>query len=158
MSSVNIILYDLSKWNVITHYMGLGRYFSAVEVYEKVYYFRPPEPSSQKYNVPSTIQGNSLKTRRDAAAAGVVAHGTKVENVGGILRERKRVRIGDSSMSRIDVVRTLKDLSLSFNGEYDALSNNSNHFCNQFCRLLCGKSIPDWILFLSDLTLLLRFS
>lgn len=131
MTSVNIILYDLSRWNVIAHYMSMGRYFSAVEVYGKIYYFRPP---------------------------GVVDHGMKVENVEGILSVRTRIRIGETNMSRIDVARTLKDLSVSYNNNYDSLSNNSNHFCNQFCKMLCGKSIPDWILFLSDLTLLLRFS
>ena len=131
MTSVNIIVYDLSRWNVIAHHLSLGRYFSAVEIFDKVYYFRSP---------------------------GIVDHGMTIKNVTGVLRERKRVYIGESNMSRIDVLRTLKDMSLSFNCNYDALSNNSNHFCNHFCRLLCGKSIPDWILLLNDLNLLLRFS
>ena len=131
MTSVNLIVYDLSKWNFIAHYLSLGRYFCAVEVFGKLHYFRPP---------------------------GVIDHGSKIENVAGNLKERRRVYIGESNMSRIDVLRTLKDLSLSFDNNYDTLTNNSNHFCNRLCKLLCGKSIPDWVLLLNDLFVLLRFS
>lgn len=131
MTSVYLIVYDMSKWNFITHYLSLGRYFSAVEIFGKIYYFGPP---------------------------GTVSHGTKVENIAGLLRERKRVYIGSSNMSPINVHRTIKDLSLLFNKNYDVVANNSNHFSNAFCRMLCTKSIPDWIMLSSDLTLLLRFS
>ena len=123
MASVQIIVYDLSKWNDVLHYLSLGRYFTVIEVFGMSFSFRPPDG--------------------------------KIENAEK-LRERARLKIGETHMMRIDVIRSYKDLSLSLKNHYNPLTNNSNHFCNQFCRTLCGKSMPDWTLLLDDLALLLR--
>lgn len=129
MSEVYLILYDKSNWNFIRHYLFIGQYFSAIEVYGKMHYFHP---------------------------SGKIEHDENFTKEEFQTLPRERILMGHTRFSRIDVFRIIKDLSSAFNQNYNDLTNNCNHFSNRLSRQLLKISIPDWVLLSDDLTCLLQ--
>ena len=122
MSEVHLILHDASRLNSITHYLCLGKYLSAIEVFGRVYSFHPPGQISYE-----------------------TSDSKSTTNI------RKRLLLGQTRLTRIDVLRAIKHLSNAYEQNYDDLTHNCDHFSNAFLKALLGKSIPDWVWLSDDL-------
>jgi len=59
---------------------------------------------------------------------------------------RKSIFIGTTDLGPKDVRAFMEKLAQEYSGNtYHLISKNCNHFCNDVCLKLTGKSIPRWV-------------
>lgn len=59
---------------------------------------------------------------------------------------RKSIFIGTTDLNPKDVRAFMEKLAQEYSGNsYHLISKNCNHFCNDVCLKLTGKSIPRWV-------------
>ncbi|EME28089.1 uncharacterized protein Gasu_44260 [Galdieria sulphuraria] len=111
----------LRKVNNYLILFGLGFFHSGVEIFGKEYSFGA---------------NNSMET-------GVFSVPPK-QTVGAIYRQS--ILIGETLYSEHEVEHLIRIVAAEYPGSsYSLFYNNCNHFSNDLCERLCGKSIPKWI-------------
>jgi hypothetical protein len=109
------------KLNNYLLYIGLGFFHSGVEIYGIEYSFG---------------ESNSEET-------GVFSVAPK-QTIGAIYRQS--IVVGETAYSKREVEQIIRTIAVEYPGtSYSLLYNNCNHFSNDLCQRLCGKSIPKWI-------------
>ena len=69
-----------------------------------------------------------------------------VEELGEGFVFKESILLGHTDFTDKDVKRLVEMLGKSFSGvSYHLIKKNCNHFSNDFCKLLCGNNIPNWI-------------
>ncbi|CAM8964105.1 unnamed protein product [Rhodiola kirilowii] len=118
---VYLNVYDVSSINGFAYWVGLGVYHSGVQVHGVEYAFGAHDRSSTGVFEVSPKQCPGF-------------------------RFRKSILIGRTDMTSEDVRNFMKKVSQEYAGNtYNLISRNCNHFCNDLCTRLTGKSIPRWV-------------
>jgi len=118
---VYLNVYDLTPINGYAYWLGLGIYHSGVQVHDVEYGFGAHDHSSTGiFEVePRQCPGFSF---------------------------RKSILIGRTDMDPQEVRAFMEGLAHEYPGNsYHLISRNCNHFCNDVCIQLTGKSIPRWV-------------
>ncbi|KAI9248913.1 PPPDE putative peptidase domain-containing protein [Sporodiniella umbellata] len=103
------------------HLLGIGVYHTGIEIGKQEYCFAGHEQEND---------------------TGVFATQPKLTPPN--LLFKRSIYMGYSA--REDVDRVLSDLSNEYTGSsYHLLTRNCNHFSNELCKRLTGKSLPGWI-------------
>ncbi|TKY74779.1 DeSI protein [Spatholobus suberectus] len=127
---VHLNVYDLTTINGYAYWLGLGVYHSGVQVHGVEYGFGAHEHDTTGiFEVqPKHCPGFTF---------------------------RKSVFIGTTDLGPKDVRAFMEKLAQEYSGNtYHLISKNCNHFCNDVCLKLTGKSIPRWVNRLARLGLL----
>ncbi|KAG8065607.1 hypothetical protein GUJ93_ZPchr0004g39044 [Zizania palustris] len=120
-AAVFINVYDLTPMNNYLYWFGLGIFHSGIEVHGMEYGFGAHEfPMSGVFEVePKSCPGFVY---------------------------RRSVRVGTTGMSRAEFRSFIQNLAGQYNGNaYHLISKNCNHFTDDVCKNLTGKSIPGWV-------------
>lgn len=114
-------VYDLTAVNDYLYWSGIGVFHSGVEVYGMEYAFGAHEyPSSGVFEVePRQCPG---------------------------FKFRKSILVGTTSLDPMQVRDFIERQSASYHGDtYHLIVKNCNHFCEDMCFKLTGKTIPRWV-------------
>ncbi|XP_028766466.1 deSI-like protein At4g17486 isoform X2 [Neltuma alba] len=118
---VYLNVYDLTPINGYAYWCGLGVYHSGVQVHGVEYAF-----GAHEYPSTGIFEGEPRRCE------GFVF--------------RKTILIGKTEMGEEGVRRVMEELAGEYRGNaYNLITKNCNHFCNDACLKLTGKSIPSWI-------------
>ncbi|KAI3454243.1 hypothetical protein Pfo_010906 [Paulownia fortunei] len=118
---VYLNVYDLTPINGYAYWLGLGIYHSGVQVHGVEYAFGAHEHSTTGiFEVePKHCPGFTF---------------------------RKSILIGRSDLGLKEVRAFMEKLAEEYSGNtYNLITKNCNHFCNDVCLQLTGKSIPRWV-------------
>ncbi|KAL8230417.1 hypothetical protein R6Q57_000195 [Mikania cordata] len=118
---VYLNVYDLTSMNGYAYWLGLGVYHSGVQVHGVEYAFGCHEQESTGIfeGEPKQCEGFTF---------------------------RKQILIGWTEKDLREVRGIMDDLAEDYKGiSYNLITKNCNHFCNDVCVRLTGKSIPRWI-------------
>ncbi|KAJ6839100.1 deSI-like protein [Iris pallida] len=118
---VYLNVYDLTPINDSLYVFGLGIFHSGIEVHGVEYGFGAHEyPASGIFEVePKSCPGFIF---------------------------RCSVWLGTTDMSRTDFRLFIEQLAGNYHGDtYHLIAKNCNHFTNDVCTQLTGKSIPGWV-------------
>ncbi|CAN1174695.1 DeSI-like protein At4g17486 [Linum perenne] len=118
---VYLNVYDLTSVNNYLYWFGLGIFHSGIEVHGMEFSFGAHEyPSSGIFEVePRSCPGFVF---------------------------RRAVYLGKTSMSRAEVQSLMEHISTDYHGDcYHLIGKNCNHFTNDACVKLTGKTIPGWV-------------
>ncbi|KAL6509524.1 hypothetical protein OROGR_022834 [Orobanche gracilis] len=118
---VYLNVYDLTPINGYAYWLGLGIYHSGVQVHGVEYAFGAHENSTTGiFEVePKHCPGFTF---------------------------RKSILIGRSDLDLKDFRALMEKLAEEYSGNtYNLITKNCNHFCNDVCLRLTGKSIPRWV-------------
>jgi len=118
---VYLNVYDLTQMNGYVYWAGLGVFHSGVEVHGVEYAFGAHDfPTSGVFEVePRQCPGFTF---------------------------RKSIYIGTTSLSPSQLREFLEQVAGNYNGDtYHLIAKNCNHFCNDVCLKLTGRSIPGWV-------------
>ncbi|XP_039057223.1 deSI-like protein At4g17486 [Hibiscus syriacus] len=127
---VYLNVYDLTPINGYAYWLGLGIYHSGVQVHGVEYGFGAHERSATGiFEVePKQCPGFTF---------------------------RKSILIGRTDLGPKDVRSFMEKLARDYSGNtYHLITKNCNHFCNDVCIQLTGKTIPRWVNRLARLGLL----
>ena len=114
-------VYDLTPVNNYLYWVGFGIFHSGIEVHGLEYGFGAHEyPSSGVFEVePRSCPGFIF---------------------------RKSVLVGSTDMSRSEFRSFMENLSGKYHGDtYHLIAKNCNHFTDEVCMRLTGKTIPGWV-------------
>ncbi|KAF5796957.1 putative PPPDE peptidase domain, PPPDE putative peptidase domain superfamily [Helianthus annuus] len=118
---VYLNVYDLTPMNGYAYWAGFGIFHSGVEVHGVEYAFGAHDYSSSGVFEVEPRQCPGFKFRRS-------------------------ILIGNTSMNPAQVREFMKHHVANYNGDtYHLIVKNCNHFCNDICYKLTGKSIPKWV-------------
>ena len=118
-------VYNMYWLNEYTSPIGLGVYHSGVEIYGKEYAFG---------GHPFDFTGIFDMEPRD------------VEDLGDGFSFKESIAIGLTDFNERDIKKMVEMLGEKFVGaSYHLVKNNCNHFTAEFTKMLCGKSIPNWV-------------
>ncbi|KAL9993989.1 putative PPPDE peptidase domain-containing protein [Helianthus debilis subsp. tardiflorus] len=118
---VYLNVYDLTSMNGYAYWLGLGVYHSGVQVHGVEYAFGCHEQESTGIfeGEPKQCEGFTF---------------------------RKQILIGWTEKNLNEVRGIMEELAEDYKGvSYNLITKNCNHFCNDVCVRLTGKSIPSWI-------------
>ncbi|XP_047327809.1 deSI-like protein At4g17486 [Impatiens glandulifera] len=118
---VYLNVYDLTPMNGYMFWAGLGIFHSGVEVHGVEYAFGAHNiPASGVFEVePRQCPGFKFK---------------------------KSIFIGNTNMNPNQSRKFMEHYSENYHGNtYNLIVKNCNHFCNDVCYRLTGKSIPKWV-------------
>lgn len=114
-------VYDLTPVNDYLYWFGLGIFHSGIEVHGMEYGFGAHEyPTSGVFEVePRSCPGFIF---------------------------RKSILLGSTEMSRSEFRSFMQHLASKYHGDtYHLIAKNCNHFTDEVCTRLTGKSIPGWV-------------
>ncbi|GAB4858081.1 hypothetical protein Ancab_015983 [Ancistrocladus abbreviatus] len=114
-------VYDLTPLNNYLYWLGLGIFHSGIEVHGMEYGFGAHEyPSSGVFEVePRSCPGFVF---------------------------RRSILLGSTEMSRAEFRSFMEQLASKYHGDtYHLIAKNCNHFTDEVCMKLTGKSIPGWV-------------
>ncbi|GKV10827.1 hypothetical protein SLEP1_g22139 [Rubroshorea leprosula] len=114
-------VYDLTPLNNYLYWFGLGIFHSGIEVHGSEFGFGAHEyPSSGVFEVqPRSCPGFIF---------------------------RRSVLLGSIDMSHAEFQSFMEELSQKYHGDtYHLIAKNCNHFTDDICKQLTGKSIPGWV-------------
>ncbi|CAN4086431.1 unnamed protein product [Withania somnifera] len=118
---VYLNVYDLTSVNGYAYWLGLGVYHSGVQVHGVEYAF-----GAHEYPTTGIFEGEPKQ-----------CEGFKF---------RKAILIGWTEMSHGEVKRIMEALADKYKGnDYNLISKNCNHFCNDACLKLTDNPIPSWV-------------
>lgn len=120
-SNVYLNVYDLTPMNNYLYWFGLGIFHSGIEVHGMEYAFGAHEyPTSGVFEVePKSCPGFVF---------------------------RRSVWLGSTDMSHSEFRLFMEQLSGKYHGDsYHLITKNCNHFTDDVCKRLTGKSIPGWV-------------
>ncbi|EKX33337.1 hypothetical protein GUITHDRAFT_61510, partial [Guillardia theta CCMP2712] len=61
-------------------------------------------------------------------------------------RYKMSIEMDSIFMSRLSMDKLLCRLAMKYTSDsYDVVRNNCNHFTDDLCMAICGKSIPEWV-------------
>ncbi|KAG5098611.1 hypothetical protein JHK82_048465 [Glycine max] len=121
LNPVYLNVYDLTPINGYAYWLGLGVYHSGVQVHGVEYGFGAHE--------------------RDTTGIFEV----EPRHCPGFTF-RKSIFIGSTDMGPKDVRAFMERLAEEYSGNtYHLIQKNCNHFCEDVCVRLTGKSIPRWV-------------
>ncbi|KAK1436784.1 hypothetical protein QVD17_02566 [Tagetes erecta] len=118
---VYLNVYDLTSINEYAYWFGLGVYHSGVQVHRVEYAFGSHEQATTGIfeSEPKQCEGFTF---------------------------RKQILIGFTELNRKEVKGVMEELAHDYKGiSYNLITRNCNHFCNDVCIRLTGKSIPSWV-------------
>ncbi|KAK9066313.1 hypothetical protein SSX86_013634 [Deinandra increscens subsp. villosa] len=118
---VHLNVYDLTSMNGYAYWLGLGVYHSGVQVHGVEYAFgcHEQETTGIFEGEPKQCEGFTF---------------------------RKQILIGWTEKNLREVRGVMEELAEDYKGvSYNLITKNCNHFCNDVCVRLTGKSIPRWI-------------
>eukprot|EP00747_Dinoflagellata_sp_TGD_P178519 gnl/TRDRNA2_/TRDRNA2_27532_c0_seq1.p1 gnl/TRDRNA2_/TRDRNA2_27532_c0~~gnl/TRDRNA2_/TRDRNA2_27532_c0_seq1.p1 ORF type:complete len:364 (+),score=49.00 gnl/TRDRNA2_/TRDRNA2_27532_c0_seq1:102-1094(+) len=82
----------------------------------------------------------------DTSFSGVTAQRPRIPPPGSGWTFYQAVEIGPLRCNRDEALRVVTELRGRFPGNsYDLVSRNCNHFSEEMCQKLCGRSIPSWV-------------
>ncbi|XP_057520300.1 deSI-like protein At4g17486 isoform X2 [Amaranthus tricolor] len=114
-------VYDLTPVNEYLYWFGLGIFHSGIEVHGMEYGFGAHEfPTSGVFEVePRNCPGFTF---------------------------RKAISLGSTDMSRTEFRSFMHRLASKYHGDsYHLIAKNCNHFSDEVCLHLTGKSVPGWV-------------
>ncbi|XP_061363890.1 deSI-like protein At4g17486 [Gastrolobium bilobum] len=118
---VYLNVYDLTPINGYAYWLGLGVYHSGVQVHGIEYGFGAHERN----------------------ATGIFE--VEPKHCPGFTF-RKSIFIGSTDLGQKDVREFMEKLAEDYFGNtYHLIQKNCNHFCNDVCLRLTGRSIPGWV-------------
>ncbi|KAE9603689.1 hypothetical protein Lal_00001896 [Lupinus albus] len=127
---VYLNVYDLTPINGYAYWFGLGVYHSGVQVHDIEYGFGAHEHDT----------------------TGIFE--VQPKNCPGFTF-RKSIFIGTTDLGQKEAQAFMEKLAQDYSGKtYNLISKNCNHFCNDVCLKLTGRSIPRWVNRLARLGLL----
>ncbi|XP_047956126.1 deSI-like protein At4g17486 isoform X2 [Salvia hispanica] len=114
-------VYDLTPINNYLYWVGCGVFHSGIEAHGLEYGFGAHEyPTSGVFEV-------------------------EPRGCPGFLF-RRAIHLGSTDMSRSEFRSFMEHLSNDYHGDtYNLISKNCNHFTDEVCQRLTGKSIPGWV-------------
>ncbi|KAL0407608.1 UNVERIFIED_CONTAM: DeSI-like protein [Sesamum radiatum] len=118
---VYLNVYDLTPINGYAYWLGLGIYHSGVQVHGIEYAFGAHEHSTTGiFEVePKHCPGFTF---------------------------RKSILIGRTDLGPKELRAFIEKLAEEYSGNtYNLITKNCNHFCNDVCLRLAGKTIPRWV-------------
>eukprot|EP00742_Colponemidia_sp_Colp-10_P005087 GILJ01005433.1.p1 GENE.GILJ01005433.1~~GILJ01005433.1.p1 ORF type:complete len:226 (+),score=8.72 GILJ01005433.1:60-680(+) len=114
-------VYDLSTFNNFAHSIGMGAYHTGIEINGTEYSFGGHD-----------LEGTGVFEIDPRTAPQC--------------RFRESVRLGETTLTRTEILRVVSDLQLEFQGRnYHVLSRNCNTFTNVLAKRLLGKGIPSYV-------------
>ncbi|CAI5524518.1 unnamed protein product [Closterium sp. Naga37s-1] len=118
---VYVNVYDLTRYNDVLYWLGLGVFHSGLEVHGVEYAFGA----------------------HDQACSGVFELPPRCAP--GFLF-RTAIPVGTTTLSPLQVRSIVQQLACSYTGiSYQIISRNCNHFTSDLCRLLVDQEPPSWI-------------
>ncbi|KAI4295556.1 hypothetical protein L6164_035591 [Bauhinia variegata] len=118
---VYLNVYDLTPVNGYMYWAGLGIFHSGIEVYGVEYAF-----GAHDYSTSGVFE---VEPRQCPG-----------------FKFRKSIFIGTTSLDPLQVREFMERQSANYNGDtYHLIVKNCNHFCEDMCYKLTGKSIPKWV-------------
>ncbi|CAN0855076.1 DeSI-like protein At4g17486 [Linum grandiflorum] len=118
---VYLNVYDLTPMNGYAYWVGLGIYHSGVQVHGVEYGFGA----------------------HDHTTTGVFE--VEPKQCPGFTF-RKSILIGRTDLGPKEVRSMMEKLAKEYSGNtYHLITKNCNHFCNDACVKLTGKTIPSWV-------------
>ncbi|XP_021768009.1 deSI-like protein At4g17486 isoform X1 [Chenopodium quinoa] len=120
-TAVYLNVYDLTPVNDYLYWVGLGVFHSGIEVHGMEYGYGAHEyPTSGVFEVePRSCPGFIF---------------------------RKAIPLGSTDMSRTEFRSFMQGLASKYHGDaYHLIAKNCNHFTDEVCLHLTGRSIPGWI-------------
>ncbi|XP_017481870.1 PREDICTED: desumoylating isopeptidase 2-like [Rhagoletis zephyria] len=127
---VKLNVYGLSEVNKVINYFGLGIYHSGVEVYGSEWaYGGYPKPIASIYR---------MRKPRDL---------TSLSDIDGRFHFVQTIEMGKTHFTLKEVKMILDNLGKTdwIGTNYHLLYRNCNSFSTEFCKILCGNTIPPWI-------------
>lgn len=118
---VYLNVYDLTPVNGYMYWAGLGIFHTGLEVYGAEYAFGAHDfPTSGVFEVePRQCPG---------------------------FKFRRAIFMGTTSLDPSEVRDFMEQQSQNYYGDtYHLIAKNCNHFCDDICQKLTGKSIPKWV-------------
>ncbi|XP_042029301.1 deSI-like protein At4g17486 [Salvia splendens] len=114
-------VYDLTPINNYLYWVGCGVFHSGIEAHGLEYGFGAHEyPTSGVFEV-------------------------EPRGCPGFLF-RRAIHVGSTDMSRSEFRSFMEHLSNDYHGDtYNLISKNCNHFTDEVCQRITGKSIPGWV-------------
>ncbi|MEW5300325.1 MAG: hypothetical protein WDW38_008243 [Sanguina aurantia] len=121
-STVVLNVYDLASENKWMYWCGIGIYHAGVEVHGVEYAY-----GGHDYDYSGVFATNP----RDAP---------------GQVQFRESLHMGNSNLTQAEIHQLVQKLGGAYKGNsYHLLQRNCNHFANDLCRQLVGKTAPRWI-------------
>nr|DAD27348.1 TPA_asm: hypothetical protein HUJ06_028816 [Nelumbo nucifera] len=118
---VYLNVYDITPMNGYAYWFGLGIYHSGVQVHGVEYAF-----GAHEYTTTGIFE-------------------VEPKRCPGFMF-RKSILIGRTDLGPREVRTFMEKLSEEYAGNtYNLITKNCNHFCNDACLGLAGKSIPHWV-------------
>ncbi|XP_068651721.1 deSI-like protein At4g17486 [Aristolochia californica] len=118
---VYLNVYDLTPINGYAYWLGLGIYHSGVQVHDVEYAF-----GAHEYPTTGIFEGEPRQCPG--------------------FTFRKSILIGRTDLGPREVRAFMEKLAEEYTGNtYHLITKNCNHFCNDACLKLAGKSIPRWV-------------
>lgn len=122
---VRLNIYNMHWLNEYISNLGIGIYHSGVEVYDKEYAFG---------GHPFDFTGIFDMAPSD------------VEELGEGFTFKESILLGHTDFSEKEIKKLIEMMGRSFSGSsYHLIKKNCNHFSSDFCKLVCGKNIPNWV-------------
>ncbi|KAI7899709.1 PPPDE putative peptidase domain-containing protein [Cokeromyces recurvatus] len=119
-------VYDMLQPSFITklgHVLGIGIYHSGIEIGEHEYCF-----GGHDYEKVTGV----FIVRPKSGLQGLLF--------------KQSINMGYTNLTRQQVDKILKDISKEYSGtSYKLLTRNCNHFSEDLCKRLTGKTAPGWI-------------
>ncbi|KAH9618497.1 hypothetical protein KSS87_004557 [Heliosperma pusillum] len=114
-------VYDLTPVNHYLYWFGLGIFHSGIQVHGTEYAF-----GAHKYSSSGVFE-------------------VEPKSCHGFIF-KKSILLGTTEMSRSEVRSLVENLASSYHGDtYNLINKNCNHFTDDVCTRLSGKSIPGWV-------------
>ncbi|KAJ4824775.1 hypothetical protein Tsubulata_044017 [Turnera subulata] len=118
---VYLNVYDLTPMNGYAYWLGLGIYHSGVQVHGVEYGFGAHD-----------LESTGIFEVEPKACPGFTF--------------RKSILIGRTDLGPKEVRAFMEKISKDYPGNsYHLITKNCNHFCNDVCTRLTGKTIPSWV-------------
>ncbi|KAK1269129.1 DeSI-like protein [Acorus gramineus] len=120
-SPVHLNVYDLTPFNGYAYWLGLGIYHSGVQVHGVEYAY-----GAHEYPTTGIFEGEPRQCPE--------------------FTFRKSILIGRTNLTQKEVRSLIERLAIDYTGNsYSLIAKNCNHFCNDLCLRLTGRSIPSWV-------------
>lgn len=114
-------VYDLTPVNDYLYWFGLGIFHSGIEVHGMEYGF-----GAHEYSTSGVFE-------------------VEPRSCPGFIF-RKAIPLGSTDMSRAEFRSFMQHLASKYHGDtYHLIAKNCNHFTDEVCLQLTGRSIPGWI-------------
>ena len=125
-------IYDISCFNKILRFMGIGIYHTGIQIFDTEFAFYPSDHDRTGVLEESPFSNNKVHFW-------------------------KQIKLGETILPFREIEEVISELKIEFiASSYDAFDKNCNHFSNEFSKKLLNVEIPGYLNRISCITRILK--